>query len=110
MGRKTYQDNFRVVLYPRRLGHLYGVRVSDTFMEPDEERRRKHYKSEAEDLQQQAKRHTDAGSVDLESDTVEVCEWCGSTWTEGNSPHNGGCCQRDSEVADRCELTGESET
>ena len=27
-----------------------------------------------------------------------VCEWCGAIWTEGDSPHNGGCCDRDCAV------------
>ena len=31
------------------------------------------------------------------------CEHCGSPWTEGDFPHNGGCCAEDCKVFDKSE-------
>lgn len=107
MGKQTYQDEFRVVLTPRRIGDCGYVRVSDRFMEPDEAKRRKLYEEAANEIAAQARRHVDGCTVEVESSRVEVCEWCGSTWTEGNSPHNGGCCWRDTEVFEQCEAANE---
>lgn len=52
----------------------------------------------------------DIGSVSIETDTSTVCEFCGDDWTEGDSPHNGGCCGKDIEVMDRTEpdITGKT--
>ena len=53
----------------------------------------------AKDLQEDILRHCDGiDSSSLEFDTDDVCEFCGYDWTEGDSPHNGGCCDEDTEV------------
>ena len=92
MGKKTEHDNFRVVLGVPHPGYF-----SDDAIREKAERRA------ADELAAQAKRHLDAASISVESDANDVCEWCGGTWTEGNSPHNGGCCDKDLEVMDKTE-------
>jgi len=52
----------------------------------------------ARDLKESIKRHCDGfDSIDIEHDFDEVCEFCGSSWTEDSDTYNGGCCERDSE-------------
>lgn len=59
----------------------------------------KQWISAAKDVADQIKRHVDGvSSITIEPDTDEVCEFCGYNWTEGDSPHNGGCCEKDAEV------------
>ena len=56
-------------------------------------------------IRDQIIRHVDGvsrNSVNLMVDVESVCEHCGSAWTEGkDSPHNGGCCEKDCEVFDK---------
>ena len=52
----------------------------------------------ANDMKRLIERHCDVESVTIEADTEDVCEFCGYNWTEGDSLHNGGCCEKDAEV------------
>ncbi len=54
----------------------------------------------ARELKTAIERHCDGfATIDIEHDVDELCEFCGSTWTErGDSPHNGGCCDADEAV------------
>lgn len=49
-------------------------------------------------------RHVDgvAGAY-LVVETTDLCEFCGRDWTEGDSPHNGGCCEQDIELMEQSE-------
>lgn len=49
----------------------------------------------AKDVQEQIERHCDGvESCSIEFDNEDVCEFCGYTWTEGDSLPNG-CCEED---------------
>lgn len=37
----------------------------------------------------------ECGGAQIITERETVCEHCGSKWTEGDSPHNGGCCEKD---------------
>ena len=57
------------------------------------------YLSDCKAIAQRIRRHVDGfGSVSIEKTTEDVCSFCGSKWTEGDSPHNGGCCDEDEAV------------
>lgn len=95
MSKKTIYDNFRVVVYPQRLGDLGCVSVSDSLMCDSEEDRQRQYRDRAHEIKEQIRRHVDnAGIVSVEFDTNEVCEHCGYRWTESGN-YNGGCCDED---------------
>lgn len=60
---------------------------------------RESWRSSARALENDIKRHCDNfGSISHEIEKEETCEFCGDLWTEGDSPHNGGCCYKDAEV------------
>lgn len=40
----------------------------------------------------------DRNGVYVKRETEDQCSHCGSAWTEGDSPHNGGCCDEDCAV------------
>ena len=54
-------------------------------------------KRDCEEIVQAIKRHVDLlGHVATKCHRIDVCEFCGRTWTEcSQSPHNGGCCDED---------------
>jgi len=93
------KENFRVVIYPRRLGDLGGISCSDSFLYsgPDAQRNmERDYKERCEEIAAQALRHCDnMGSVSVEFDQESVCEHCGAAWTEKDNDYNGGCCEKD---------------
>lgn len=84
MGKKYYVDG-------------YYVRVEvQSYFHPDQQEVAGWMKTDAEKMVEQIKRHVDdVGNVTVEADGEYVCEHCGSKWTEGNSPYNGGCCDED---------------
>lgn len=61
----------------------------------DDAARKRGWVSEAENVVSQIKRHVDHRTAYIEHDTDDLCSFCGSFWTEGDSPHNGGCCDED---------------
>ena len=57
------------------------------------------WRTQCEDIVFSINRHIDGvASVYVEDDTDEVCEHCGSHWTEGDALANGGCCEKDAIV------------
>lgn len=98
MGVKKTKVNFRVEVTPRAPGDL-GICFIGGQTRTEEETR-----AICNDMIQQIRRHVDGiDSAVLVYDVEETCEHCGRQWTEGDSPHNGGCCDQDCEVFDRCE-------
>jgi len=95
MGKKKIEQNFRVVVEPRRLGNLIGIHVPDRWISDDID---EDYKRRCEQIIDDIKRHVDSvGWVGLECARETVCEFCGSQWTE-TTEHNGGCCAKDEEL------------
>lgn len=99
MGRKTRRVDFFVRVWPRDPGDFGCVKLGGVPARTE---------SEEEQLCQQIKasikRHVaDVGTVGVECTTETFCEFCGAKWTEGDSPHNGGCCDDDCAVMDSME-------
>ena len=89
----TKRDNFRVVVEPRGLGHLGWVRTSDSFLYPDEMERGKEYAARCEDICNDITRHVDnVGRVYVESDSQEVCSFCGRDWELDDDDGLPTCC------------------
>jgi hypothetical protein len=102
MGKKTTQQNFRVVIEPRGLGNFGSVSMSDRMFCKDEADRQRQYRELCEEIAQDVKRHVDnVGWVGVESDDVHECEHCHSTWTEESAEYNGGCCDKDQEAEEQ---------
>jgi len=96
MGKRTYQDNFRVVIEPRALGDFGFGSIADWSVEPDEAKRRREYEKRCQAIAASVRRHVDEiGSIRVASDTVQECEHCGARWTEDSPHYNGGCCDKD---------------
>lgn len=94
------KSNFRVVIEPRGLGDFGSIRASTSFFygrEPSEQARmRRDQEDRANEVLADVKRHVDnVGSAWVEFDQENVCEHCGSTWTEESKTYNGGCCDKD---------------
>jgi len=76
---------------PRLTDAEARVKYSEYFVEKQ--------KRSCNDIISQIRRHVDGtGVVSLKYDTEDVCSFCGAEWTEGDSPHNGGCCDKDIEI------------
>lgn len=85
MGRRTYQDNWRV-----------SVEVDQTTYLKDEVKARAVIKGRCEDVAKSIRRHVDDVSwVGVIGDTIVVCEHCGYKWSEPSGDYNGGCCDED---------------
>lgn len=80
--KKTTKTDFRVVVYPRRLGDYGIVSMSDSVLhKPDEIE--KEYLERCDDIAEEIKRHVDqVGGVHVEFDTTETCSHCGYPWDE----------------------------
>jgi len=106
MGKLTNKTNIRVEVEPRSLGDYGWARISG-----GRERTEKQAISDCEDIAEQIRRHVDGlpsygdRGVCVVWDVEEVCEHCGSVWSEGDSPHNGGCCAKDCEAFDAANET-----
>jgi len=83
MGHITQVEGFRVVIEPK---DIHGREFSEA-----ESRRA------CEEIIAQVRKHVDGvGLVLMKYDESIVCEHCGWLWSEtGDSPHNGGCCEKD---------------
>lgn len=104
MGKTTKPIEYWVRVEPQRLGQFGYGSVSDRLIEPDEAKRLEEYRKLCEQIAADVKRHADdVGSVTVQCETEEVCEHCGAEWTEGEMPHNGGCCEKDAEVCEEYE-------
>ena len=99
--RKLKNENYRVMIEPRRLGDLGSVSLGDHYMCKDEADRQRQYRERCEQIVSEVKRHVaEVGYVSVVFDTVHVCEYCGSQWTEDDDKYNGGCCAKDQEAYD----------
>lgn len=55
-------------------------------------------------------RHVDGiRTISVETEAEYLCEFCGAVWTEGDSPHNGGCCDEDVAVMEGVDTDSEKE-
>jgi len=55
---------------------------------------------DAMDVKKQIERHCDdIESIQIRHDTKAVCSFCGAKWTEEDAEYNGGCCDKDEELA-----------
>ena len=99
MPKKTSQDNYRVVIDPRRLGDLGFASMSDSsLVQGGEEVVQKRYQercSEIVDAIKEAK-IWEVGTINIECDTHETCSYCGDPWVGVGDTFNGGCCHKDS--------------
>ena len=65
----------------------------------NEKKRQDRWVEIATKLLTQIIRHCDdVEHVEIKHDTDDLCEHCGAAWTEGDSSHNGGCCDKDCDV------------
>lgn len=106
------KDNFRIVVYPRSVTDFGSISCSrGMFYNYDSEgqaRWERDMEDRCDELIADMKRHVDnIGSVHIEYDQEEVCEHCGSSWTEDNSLYNGGCCEED-EAAEQARIEAKS--
>jgi hypothetical protein len=103
MKTKGPKENFRVVIEPRGLGDFGSIRVSASFLYGYDAAAQKRIESDMQDrcdeIAADVKRHVDnAGYVSVEFDQEDVCEHCGSRWSEESAAYNGGCCAKDEEA------------
>lgn len=110
MARTLRPVSYHVRVEPRRLGDLGVASVSDSLIESDEEKQVEECRERCEAIAEQVKRHVDlVGSVTIRTETEAVCEHCGSDWIhDSDSPHNGGCCEKDWEVYEALEANAAS--
>jgi len=95
---KHTTKSYRVNVQPLRPGDFGTCFISGQTRTPQEELRL------CETIVCQIRRHVDDIQTPWVSyDIEETCEFCGSKWTEGDSPHNGGCCHQDCEVFEKQE-------
>lgn len=90
MSMKRKKINFRVEVFP------YPPWIAGC----DEKSVDEKYIEACEAVQREVRRHVDNIESALVSwDVEKSCEHCGRAWTEADdSPHNGGCCDKDMEV------------
>lgn len=94
MAKKTIKDNPRVEVspsYPMFAGTYSRDELAEYAMR------------ECRSIEEQVRRHVDQDGAVTVYDIENVCEFCGSGWTEESDAYNGGCCDKDVEAA------GESE-
>ena len=64
--------NYRVIIEPRTIGDYEFASISESAIEPDEDKRNKEYKKRCEEILEQVKRHIDyVGNVYIDFDTEE---------------------------------------
>ena len=103
--KKIIEEDHRITVRLKSAGD-YGV-FSISGVPRDEQVTR----SLLEEVRHQILRHCDnvtRHSVDIDFDSVPVCEFCGSRWTEDGDTYNGGCCHKD-EVAEETRVNGAAE-
>jgi hypothetical protein len=95
MAIKIEKSDFRVVVRPRNPGDFGWASISGQKQSDAD------WISDCERIADQIRRHVDglpsyAGrGVAIEWDQENVCEHCGSGWTEDSAAYNGGCCAED---------------
>ena len=109
MSKQINKTNIHVEVCPRSLGDYGFIRTRGR------ERTEKEAIADCEEIARDIRRHVDGlpsygnQGVCVIWDKEEVCEHCGWAWTEGDSPHNGGCCAKDIEVLEATEAIKEAE-
>lgn len=106
MGKKTVEYNYRVEVVPRSPGDYGFMRI---YGGPLSEQTTEQARQDAEYLADDIRAHVDKSlvpsygdrGISVVCDTDEVCEFCGWTWTEGDQPHNGGCCAKDADIMEK---------
>jgi len=98
MARVIKECNFRVEVSPRGRGDFGFASIGGLQWTPEDELRI------CKNIEADIRRHVyDIGRTDIVFDSEEVCEYCDADWSEGDSPHNGGCCQKDIEIMEEME-------
>ena len=94
MSRQRKITEWYVRVEPRGPGNFGCCIIGGIEWEDGEE------EAACREILEQIKRHVDKiGRATVLSETEDVCEHCGSAWTEGEaSLHNGGCCDADCAV------------
>lgn len=95
MAKKIRNVNHRLVIEPPHPGDFGLVHIGGITRDERETL------CLLENMRDQIVRHVDdvrSRDIRIENDIEETCEFCGRPWTEGDSPHNRGCCHRDEEV------------
>ena len=96
--KTTQRTNFRVQIEPDEPLIYASPNM------PREERAQKLERSwqrDCESIAEQIRRHVDGlpggrdKGVSVVCDTISVCGFCGSDWTEDDANYNGGCCDAD---------------
>ena len=88
-------ENYRLAVFPRRLGDVYGASVNDSFFGDTEDQIEALYRERCQEIKQQIERLHNVGVVHVQFDTTKICDHCGADWTESSETYNGGCCQKD---------------
>lgn len=70
MGHKKKITGYYVEVNPKRLGDFGICSMSDSLIEPDEDRRMEEYKQRCEEMVDQIKRHVNNVGVDVVEQTV----------------------------------------
>lgn len=110
MSKKEVWSNYRVVIEPRAKGDLGMVRTTMFGAWSAEEERRI-----CEDIADKVRAAgragliDDVGHVQVDHDSDDVCEHCGSRWTEDGEDYNGGCCAADQAPQDARDAEAASE-
>ena len=76
----------------RVTGHYVRLDPDNWFRPGDMDRERAGCNSIAADIR---RRVGGIKSVSIETESEEVCEFCGSPWREHGNTFNGGCCDDD---------------
>lgn len=104
MSKTTRIVNVRVVVEPRPMTDFGSVSFGRRLLYDNDQMYWKDMQDRAEEIARDVKRHVDnVRTVNVEVETEAVCEHCGYGWTEGGSPHNGGCCDKDCQVMEAAE-------
>lgn len=99
MGRQKQFVEMWVRVEPATVRHRYLLTKKYTDTEWAEYRQ-KEQKAECERILADIRRHVDyGGGAYMDEEYKDVCEFCGSDWTEGpDAAHNGGCCEEDEKI------------
>lgn len=100
MGKVKQNTNYKVVVEPRARGNFGFASISG--MEWTSEQEKRICEEIIDGIHKAARADIieDAGRVELDWESYEVCEYCEAIWTEGDSEHNGGCCPQDMDIMD----------
>ncbi len=94
---KGPKGNFRVKVTPRSMTDYGFASMSTSLVYGDDTKRWEDDMQErCKEIADQVRRHADnVAYVAVECDQMDVCQHCGSRWTEASPEYNGGCCDKD---------------